>query len=98
MNYKKADYNYMAAIRRSALVRIAQKLGKEHAVTKLMGCMSYGRNDAEQGPGGNLQSAVREMAFLDGCFHVLKTWASDNDRGAQRVMLDLYPRRYETAP
>lgn len=95
MNYKRDDYNCMASLRRSALVQIAQKLGKDHRITQLMGCMSYGRNEAEQGPEGNLQSAVREMAFLDGCFHILHCVARANDDiKAQRVMCDLYPRGF----
>ena len=44
-----------------------------------------------------LQTAIREMAFLDGCFNVLNCWARDNDRNAQNIMLDAYPRGYATA-
>ena len=87
----------MAHLRRRAFVIIAQKLGPEHQITRMMGSMSYGRNDAEQGPSGNLQSAIREMAFLDGCFHILNVWARDNDRSAQTVM-KVYPRGYTSRP
>lgn len=97
MNYKKDDYNYMASLRRSAFVQIASKLGPDHKITQLMGCMSYGRNDVEQGQQGNLQTAVRETAFLDGCFHILNVWARDNAPKAQKV-LNLYPRGYSRKP
>lgn len=93
MNYKKEDYNHMAHLRKLALVEIAQQLGKEHTITRLMGSMAYGRNNAEQGPEGNLQSAIREMSFLDGCFHVLNTWARDNDPKAQLLMRS-YPHGF----
>jgi hypothetical protein len=94
MSYKKEDFNHMASLRRRAMVLIAQELGQEHNITKLMGSMSYGRNDAEQGPGENLKTAIREMAFLDGCFCVLNTWAAINDKAAQSKMLKIYPRGY----
>ena len=88
----------MAWLRRRAFVMIAQKLGAEHTITKMMGCMSYGRNNAEQGPTSNLQGAIREVSFLDGCFWVLNLWARDNDDNAQKVMLELYPRGYTSKP
>jgi hypothetical protein len=97
MNYKKDDYNLMAHKRVYAFVSIARALGKDHAITKMMGSLAHGRHHFEQGPSGNLQTAVREMAALDGYFDCLNLWARDNDPKAQRVMNDLYPRSFESA-
>lgn len=97
MNYSRADYDYMAGARRRAFQRIAGKLGKDHPVTKMMGGLSHGRHRAEQGPDGNLRTAVREMSFLDGYFDCLNLWARDNDPAAQRIMIDEYPHGYEKA-
>ena len=95
INFKKQDYDLMANHRKIAFKRIAEKLGNEHPITKMMGSMAWGRNKAEQGVEQSLRTAVREMSFLDGAFEILNTWARDNDRTAQRIMLDLYPSSWE---
>ncbi len=95
MNFKKQDYDKMAVNRKIALMDIANKLGLEHPITKMMGSLAWGRHNAEQGPETSLRTAVREMAYLDGAFNVLNLWARDNDRKAQRIMLDLYPSKWE---
>ena len=75
MNYRKEDYPHMACLRRRALVKIACNLKPGHPSLAMMGPKAYGRNEAEQGPEPTLQSAVREVAYLDGAFNVLNTWA-----------------------
>jgi hypothetical protein len=97
MNYKKDDYNFMAHRRRMAFEQIAKALGKDHPITKMMGSRAWGRSSFEQGPQGNLQSAIREMAAYDGAFDIMNTWARDNDMAAQKKMSDIYPHRFETA-
>lgn len=96
--YNKDDYNYMAAIRKNAFVKIANKLGKEHPITKMMGSLAWGRHNAEQGVEGNLHTAIREMAYLDGFYDCLNLWMRDNDRGTQHLIRDMYPRNYEKRP
>ena len=90
-NYSKADYDFMSAKRRTAFKHIAEALGKKHPLVKLMGPLAWGRHPFEQGPDGNLRTAVREMSALDGMFHILNVWARDHDPQAQQVMLRLYP-------
>jgi len=97
MNYSKDDYVYMAWKRKHAFQKIADELGKEHPVTKMMGTLAWGRHAGEHGPDFGLREAIYEMAFLDGFFEVLNLWTRDNDGKAQRVMLEHYPRGYESA-
>ncbi len=91
MKFTKDQWNKIAHSRKIAFRRIAEKLGKDHSITKQMGSLAWGRHDCEQGPGGNLQTAIEEASFLHGYFRCLNTWARDNDREAQRIMLDIYP-------
>ena len=86
----------MAAKRRTAFRQIARKLGKEHAITEMMGNLAWGRGDFEGGMDSGLQDAIREMSALDGAFSILNLWARDHDTKAQRIMLDLYPMRFES--
>jgi len=53
--------------------------------------LAWGRYKAETGPQPNLRTAIEAKGFLDGFFDALNLWARDNDTGAQRIMLDLYP-------
>ena len=87
----------MGRLRESALTQIARKRGKEHAITKMMGTAAWGRHPFETGPEQRLRNAVEYKAGLDGMFHILNLWARDNDRGAQRIMLDIYPTNYSQA-
>lgn len=96
--YRKDDYNYMANRRKSAFTEMAKQFGKDHPITKMMGSLAWGRNGAEQGPNGTLQTAIREYAYLEGYFSCLNLWARDHDRAAQQTMLDLWPRGMERAP
>lgn len=99
MNYKKADYTYMAALRVRALCQIANKLGKEHTVTKLMGCAAWGRSDFEHGPDSNLQTEIIHKAGLDGMVCILKTWCRLNgDNCAMRVINEFYPGGFTSKP
>lgn len=95
--YGTKDYTAMARTRLRAFEKIATALGKDHPITKMMGSRAWGRHDKEQGPESTLRKAIAEYASLDGAFSVLNTWARDNDRAAQRVMLDLYPSAMSTA-
>lgn len=92
--YNKHDYAAMAADRRRAFCVIAEKLGKKHPITKMMGEVAWGRNDFETGPELTLRKAVREMSALDGAFGILNRWARDNDSKAQRFMIKVYPRGF----
>ena len=91
MRHKKEDYNQAAQRKVYAMQKIAKTLGEDHSLTKMMGSLAWGRHKAEQGPEGNLQTAIIEMAFLDGYFAALNRWARDNDTKAQRIMLNIYP-------
>ena len=96
INYSKADYDFMSAKRLGAFVKIARVLGKKHPVVTLMGPLAWGRHHFEQGPDGNLRTAIREMSALDGMFHVLNVWARYNDPKAQAVLLKHYPQGFES--
>lgn len=98
MNYTADDYRYMATLRVRALADIAKKLGKDHPVTQMLGSMAWGRSDWEEGPEGNLRTAVRHMSALDGVATVLRIWCRDHDREAQRIIIDSYPTRWQEAP
>jgi hypothetical protein len=89
--FSRADYDAMSRDRISAFRRIADRLGKENPVTKMMGSLARGRHKAEQGPEGNLRTAVKEYGFLEGYFDALNLWARDHDYSAQRVMLEEWP-------
>lgn len=95
--YKKADYEAMVRARIIAFTRIASELGEDHQITKMMGSLAWGRHGAEYGPGGGLKDAVEAFGFLNGFFACLNLWARDNDRKAQKMMLDNYPRGMEVA-
>jgi hypothetical protein len=94
MNYKREDYKYMARLRIAAFQKIADRLGKIHPITIMMGGRSYGRHKFEQGPEKSLQKAIIEMASLDGAFDILNTWARNNDLAAQKIMLEEYPQGF----
>jgi hypothetical protein len=98
VNYSKEDYWFMASRRLQAFQQIAEKLGKDHPITKMMGSRAWARHNFEAGPDGGLRGEVRAMSALDGAFDVLNTWARDNDQAAQRIMLELHPRGFENHP
>lgn len=98
INYSREDFQHMASRRKVAFKAIAAKLGKEHAITKMMGSLAWGRHDFEEGADGNLRTAVEDKAALDGAFSILNQWARDHDPKAQRIMVELYPRAYENKP
>ena len=85
---------HMMRLRVHAFQQIADKLGKDHPITKMMGPRSYGRHPFETGPEVTLRNAIEGKASLDGAFDILNLWARDNDTEAQRVMLDIWPRGY----
>ena len=95
MNYKREDYAHMARLRCSGLAKIAQVLGKEHMVTKLMGSAAWGRSDFEHGPDTNLQTEIRWMAGQDGMVEILKSWCRCNgDDKTMRIINEHYPRGF----
>lgn len=98
MSYSQRDYEHMGQRREAAFSAIARKLGKDHAITKMMGTLSYGRHHAEIGPDSNLRKEIERFAFLNGYFDCLNHWARDHDPKAQRIMLDLWPGSYSKAP
>lgn len=92
MNYSAKDYAYTARIRVRAFTLIADKLGKNHEITKMMGSLSYGRHRWERGPDRQgLRDCATEFGFLCGFFDCLSLWARDHDPNAQRIMLELMP-------
>ena len=97
MNYSTDDFLYMMRLREAAFREIAGKLGKEHAITKMMGGRAWGRHPFETGPEPTLRKAIEGKASLDGAFDILNLWARDNDTAAQRVMLDLWPSGYRSS-
>lgn len=94
MNLTREEYDRLNGRRRYAFEQIAKALGKNHAITKMMGGLSYGRHRREQGVNGSLRKAAEELGFLDGYFDCLNLWARDHDSKAQQVMLGLYPSGY----
>ena len=98
MNYGADDYAHMARARALAFKHIADQLGKDHKITKMMGALAWGRYSREPNPSAGLRAYVEAKGFLDGVFDVLNLWARDNDGMAQRIMLDEYPRAYSKAP
>ena len=85
----KAEWMHLAAKRRNAIQEIAKALGKDHAITSMMGSMAWGRHDWEGIP-GTTQGAIRQASALEGAFWVLNIWARDNDSVAQSKMLDIW--------
>ena len=86
MNYDKAHYRALASRKILAFKDIAKELG-----VKMMGSRAWGRHSHEEGASGNLRTAIFEVGSLDGAFDILNTWARDNDRDAQKIMLKIYP-------
>ena len=91
MNYDKAHYRALASRKRLAFKDIAIELGESHPIVKMMGSRAWGRHNHEEGASGNLRTAIFEVGSLDGAFDILNTWARDNDRDAQKIMLKIYP-------
>lgn len=91
-NFSKDDYRSFNAQRVRAFTQIARDLGPDHAITRMMGSLAWGRSEAEQGPESSLRSVVEEFGYLNGYFAALNRWARDNDEAVQRVMLDRWPR------
>jgi hypothetical protein len=99
MNYTAKDYAHMAGLRRSAFTRIARELGKDHAITKIMGSAAWGRCAFEHGPESNLQIEVRYAAGQDGMADVLKSVARYlGDEAAFKVICKHYPTNFSKAP
>jgi hypothetical protein len=93
--YSADDFAHMARLRVAAFRKIAEALGKNHAITKMMGGLAWGRYDCEPSASNKgLRAGAEAKGFLDGYFECLNLWARDNDPPAQRTMLDLYPRGY----
>ena len=93
--YSNDDYVFMVLRRLTAFKKIADSLGKDHPITKMMGGRAWGRHRYERGTDVSLRSVVEEFGSLNGAFDILNTWAGEYDRKAQRIMIDLYPRGME---
>lgn len=91
VTFDRKHYDGLSDDRIRAFRKIADELGKDHPITRMMGTLAWGRFKAEQGPGGTLRTAVEAYGFLNGYFDALNHWARDNDRDAQRVMLRHWP-------
>lgn len=90
MKFTKLEWERTLRKRVHAFQAIATELGKEHAITKMMGQLAWGRHDWEYGPDYGLQNVIVAAAALDGVFKVLNCWARDNDYAAQRVLVKHY--------
>jgi hypothetical protein len=87
----KGEVTTLVRARLRSFQAIAEALGKEHTITKMMGSLAWGRHGAEWGPGSDhIRTVSYALGFLDGCFDILNKWASDNDHKAQRVMTTTY--------
>jgi hypothetical protein len=90
--YSAEDFAHMARLRVAAFRKIAEALGKNHAVTKMMGGLAWGRYDCEPSPSNSgLRAGATAKGFLDGYYQCLNLWARDNDTKAQLTMNNLYP-------
>lgn len=84
-----ADYNRLETALLRAAMNTAQKLGKAHPMTKMLGSLAWGRHGAEAGPSGSqLRPALHAVSFVEGYLACVILWARDADSGAQRVLLD----------
>lgn len=76
-----------AAVR--AFQSTAERLGKKHAMTELMGTLAWGRHHFERGPSRQgLKDVVYTAGALAGMYDILNRWGLLNDREAQRVLID----------
>jgi hypothetical protein len=80
-----------------AFREIARALGPDHPITKNMGTLAWGRHKHELGPEPRKDSAIYANGFLEGQFEALNQWAANNDRGAQRTMLDIWSKETRNA-
>ena len=90
IDWKKDEYNAAARRLLWKFQQIAKALGKDHPITKMMGSRAWGRHNYEQGPEGNLRTAIREYASLLGAFDVMNKWVHDNDYDAQKIMRKIW--------
>lgn len=82
----------LSSHRTQAFRKIAEVLGKNHPITKLMGPLAWGRHEFEGGPDDKgLRFEAMKLGYLIGRYDTLNTWARDNDQKGQRVMIDHWP-------
>ena len=79
--------------RQQALQCIAEQLGKEHTVTKMLGSLARGRHNWETGPNRTLQSSIVLAAALDGVYETINIWARDHDCRAHDIIINTYHGR-----
>lgn len=91
MRKNRAVYEVRRSRQWQAFGEIARTLGKDHAITKMMGSRAWGRHPFAHGPDEGKDDAVHEVGALDGAFDILNLWARDHDREAQAVMTRLWP-------
>lgn len=87
---KKAEWLALSSRRIRKFQEIARELGTEHPITHMMGSLAWGRHQWEQGPSETLQGSITQAAALDGAFSILNTWARDNAKVEQRLILDIW--------
>lgn len=92
---KKEVWQTLANKRLRSFMQIAKALGDAHPITKMMDTLAWGRHDWESGPKPRLERVIEEAAALDGAFKILNYWARDNDKGAQRTMLEIWFKEEE---
>ncbi len=86
----KVEYQSRINAYTSAFTEVARSLGTDHAMTKIMGGLAWGRYDPEGGPD---QQGVKALAvrygFLLGCERMLVSWCNANgEYGARCLLLD----------
>lgn len=85
----------LSNIRERAFKAIADALGKDHAITRAMGPLAWGRHEFQGGPDDKgVRYEALKLGYLIGRFDSLNIWARDNDALAQRVMLKLWPHSW----
>ena len=79
--------------REIAFREIAETLGKEHTVTKMLGSLAWGRHDWEMGGGKpTLERAIIRAAALHGYFQAINQWARRHDLTAQDQILAIWDK------
>ena len=73
---------------------ICKQLGKDHAVTKMLGSLAWGRHPWETGSHVTLENSIVLASALDGVYETINLWARDHDGKAQNTIIDIY-RQYK---
>ena len=86
----KRDYILRGSIYEDRFRQIADVLGKEHTITKMLGPLAWGRHNWELGSYPLLAEAIRRAAALEGYFTAINMWARDHDGAAQEKIVKIW--------